>query len=182
MANQRKTYIINPKFQYKFSFIICSLIFIGSLIYPITIYDLFEYIIGLKPSAAMEHETQRNNLIYYLILMQLAFIGLVFIFCLFISHRIAGPIYKLTLYLRDVRESGELLYLKFRDGDNFPELADEINLTMTYLANKTDEEAKTLTDLSHYLENLALVIPEDKKSVLDEAQTKIKKYLSTHEN
>lgn len=182
MANQRKTYIINPKFQYKFSFTICSLIFIGSLIYPITIYDLFEYIISLNPGTATKHAAHRNNLIQYLVIMQMAFIGLVFIFCLFISHKIAGPLYKLTQYLRTVRESGELIHLKFRDGDNFPEVADEVNLTMTYLANKTEEETKTLTELSSYLENLSLVIPEDKKPVLEEAQEKIKEYLATIDN
>ena len=177
MANLRRSYIINPKFQYKFSFIICSLIFIGSLIYPITIYDLFNYIIELNPGVADQTEAHRNNLIQFLVLMQISFMGVVFIFCIFISHKVAGPIYKLSTYLQNLRSTGEVTSLTFRDGDNFPELADEINKTVDFLVSKSEEEIQELKDLSAYLENLSLVIPEDKKPVLLAAQTKIKEFI-----
>lgn len=177
MANHRRSYIINPKFQYKFSFIICSLIFIGSLIYPITIYDLFDYIIQMNPTSATEHASHRNNLIQFLILMQIGFIGIVFVFCLFISHKIAGPLYKLSQHLQSLRETGEIKILKFRTGDNFPEIAEEINDTLEFFTSKTEEEIKTLQELSDFLENIALVIPEDKKPVLTAAQEKIKSYI-----
>lgn len=177
MRNQRKTYIINPKFQYKFSFIICSLIFIGSLIYPITIYDIFEYIIQRFPTDSAEHNANRDSILLYLAIMQLAFTGFVFIFCIFISHKIVGPIYKLKLFLQNIRSTGELEHLKFRDGDHFQDLADEVNATLDYFASKTEEETQTLSELSLYLNNLTLVIPEDKRAVLEEAQKKIKEYL-----
>ena len=176
LANKRKIYVINPKFQYKFCFIISSLVFITSLIYPITINDLFNHFIALNPGEAKQHGELKEQLIFYLALYQGLFIAFVFIFSIFISHKIAGPLYKLTQHLRNIRDTGEISKLTFRDGDNFPEIAEEINKTINFLADKSDEEIQTLTELSQYLDNLALVIPEDKKPVLEAAQHKIKDF------
>ena len=35
---QRKIFLINPKFQIRFSVIMCSIVFLTSLFYPITIF------------------------------------------------------------------------------------------------------------------------------------------------
>ena len=178
MSNQRKSYIINPKFQYKFSFIVCSLVLISTFIYPVTIYELYDLIISLNPTGAAEHENHRSSLIQHLVIMQIPFTGLVFLLCLFLSHKIAGPLYKLTMFLQDIRHTGEIRNLKFRDGDNFIELADEVNKTMDFISSKAEAEVKGLRDLSDYLENLELVIPEDKKPVLSQAREEISKILT----
>lgn len=183
MAHSRRIFVINPKFQYKFCFIICSLVFLGSLVYPLTIYELFEYIFDLagklqssgvvSDGSIDQYRAQRASLTMYLILTQLGFIGLVFIFCIFISHKIAGPMYKLTMFLQNIRNGGEINELFFRETDQFSEIADEINLTLTYLTEKSEDERETIEEIKAYIENISLVVPEDKKPVLEEIQRKL---------
>jgi methyl-accepting chemotaxis protein len=137
------------------------------------IYDLFDYIIKLNPQAAKSFDEQRTSLLVYLTLTQVGFTGLVFIFSIFVSHKIAGPMFKLTNYLQGIRNGEEIGALAFRDGDQFTEIADEINQTIQYLTNKSESESEYLQEISAYIENIALVVPEDKKPVLDEIQRKL---------
>ncbi len=179
--NHRRNFIIDPKFQFKFSFIMCSLVFLGSLIYPFTIYDLFEYMISIDPAAAAQFAEERSDLLVYLGVTQFSFTGLVFIFCIFVSHKIAGPMYKLKMVMRMIRETGEVHILKFRKLDYFQDITDELNQTIDFLANKSEEEYKYLADISTGLDELAQSIPEDKKQVLSEIQTKIKAMQQYHQ-
>jgi len=81
--------------------------------------------------------------------------------------------FKLTNYLQGIRNGEEIGALAFRDGDQFTEIADEINQTIQYLTNKSESESEYLQEISAYIENIALVVPEDKKPVLDEIQRKL---------
>ena len=170
--------IINPKFQLKFSFIICSLVFLGSIIYPLTIYDLIETLINNSPANSEVYENQRFSLLMTLFIIQTGFLGFIFIVCLRVSHKIVGPIYKAKLFLAGLREGEEYYPLKFRTGDQFLELADEINSTIEYLKHRSEEEEQYLSETIAYLENLSLIVPDDKKPVLDEIQNNLKKMIS----
>ena len=174
MANNRRIFIINPRFQYKFSFIICSLVFLASLIYPITIYDLMESMISLNPDNASQYEEHRISLLITLALIQFGLLGFIFVVCIRVSHRIAGPMYKMQLFLENIRQGEEIYPLSFRDGDQFHEVAEDLNDTIEYLTSKSEEEREYLGEVSDYIENIALVVPEDKKPVLEEIQRKIK--------
>ncbi len=78
------------------------------------------------------------------------------------------------MYLENIREGGDLYPLTFREGDQFPEIADDITDTVDYLTTRTEEEIEYLGEVVDYIENIALVVPEDKKPVLAEIQKKIK--------
>lgn len=178
MANNRKIFVINPDFQYKFCLIICSLVFLGSLFYPFTIYDIFERLIQTQATSgnAAELAEQRTNLLILLTVAQTAFLAIIFVLCIFISHKIAGPMYKLKKYLSEVR-TGESNYpLNFRTGDYFSEVAEEVNQTLDFLVDKNEEELEYLNEISVYIENISLVVPEDKKPVIEEIQAKLAKY------
>lgn len=173
MANNRKIFIINPKFQLKLSLLICGLVLLGSVIYPKTIYDLFEKIIALQPELAQRYIESRQSLLNVLFLIEGAFLGLAFLIGIFISHRIAGPMYKMQNYLKNYR-TGEIDYpLNFRDGDNFQEVADELNHTIDHLKNRTEDEIDYLEEVCAYMDNISLVVPQDKKPVLAEIKVKL---------
>lgn len=161
---------------------ICLLVLLGSAIYPKTIYDLFEKIIALQPESALNFAEVRSNLLSTLFLIELAFIGIVFVSCIFMSHKIAGPIYKLRLYLTQVREGGANYPLSFRKGDNFAEVADDVNKTIAYLRDKNEEEIEYLEEVIAYIDNISLVVPQDKKPVLDEICQKLKKITESQPN
>ena len=179
---KRSIFIINPTFQYKFAFVICSLVLLVSIIYPITIYDLYEKVILLQPASESKLEESRTNLLYLLFILEFAFIGIVFVVSIFMSHKIAGPLYKLQNYLRDIREGGDVKTLFFRDGDNFHEIADEVTQTMEFFSNQRENDFAYLDEVSSYIANLALVVPEDKKPVLNEIQSKLSEIQTRFQN
>ncbi len=175
MSNNRKTFIINPKFQLKFAILICILIFVASLIYPLTIYDLMETMKRINPASSESIESQRVSLIFLLLSIQFGIVGVLFVVLIRISHKIAGPIYKACSFLQDIRAGVEYYPLKFRKGDQFTELATEINQTVEYLTERSNEELKYLTEIHSYIENLSISLPADKKPVVNEILVKLKK-------
>jgi sensor histidine kinase YesM len=170
---KRSIFVINPTFQYKFSFMVCSFALLTSIMYPWTIYDIFEKVIMLNPAEAEVLKNNRTTLFILLGAAQFGLLGLIFIVSIFISHKIAGPIYKLQNYLRNIREGGDITHLFFRNGDHFTEVADEVNQVMEYLVQQRQDDFQYLDEVSSYMANLALVIPEDKKPVLNEILSKL---------
>jgi hypothetical protein len=77
------------------------------------------------------------------------------------------------MYLADIRNGADFRQLTFRDKDYFHNVAEEVTDTVEYLTQKSEEEIEYLTEVSAYLENIALVVPEDKKPVLFEIQKKL---------
>lgn len=79
------------------------------------------------------------GLIFTLFLVGNVLLGIIF------SHRVAGPIYAIKRTIRDVR-LGKQVRLKFREGDEFTELADNFNDLVNYLkhdAGKSNRAAGT---------------------------------------
>ena len=179
---KRSIFVINPKFQYYFAFLICSLVFIASLIYPITIYDIYAKVIELQPLQSESLKANREQLLTLLLVVQVAFVGLVFVVCIFISHKIAGPLYKLKSYLSNIRDGKEITPLYFRKGDNFHDVAEEVTLTMEYFNQQRADDFEYIDEVSSYIANLALVVPEDKKPVLNEIQRKLSEIQSRYQN
>lgn len=176
-AYKRKIYLIDPRFQIKFSLSICLILFVSSLIYPLTIYDLMSQFIDFAAKHSNEIAStinqKRQSLVIILILWQLGFTALVFIIGIFFSHKIAGPIYKLKKHLRLIREGKATEDLYFRQGDNFHDLADEINETFNALKEEYRNDFVYLSEVNAYINNLSLVVPDDKKPVLSEIHSKL---------
>lgn len=164
---KRRIYLINPRFQLKFSLYVCLLMFISSLLYPVIIYDMISKYI---PNANQEI---RIALLVVLSLWHIGITSLVFIVSIFFSHKIAGPIYKTRKYLELVRQGGFPGRLFFRKGDYFPELADDFNSTMEAVQDNYKRDFVYISEVNTYLANLSLVIPEDKRSILDEIRKKL---------
>jgi signal transduction histidine kinase len=109
----------------------------------------------------------------WLTLAQLALLGIVFVMSLFMSHKIAGPMYKLKNHITNLRSGRKYDHLFFRKGDNFPEIADEFNQFVDHLKAQHAHDTEYLSEVSSYINNLSLVVPEDKKPVIKEILSKI---------
>lgn len=80
---------------------------------------------------------QTRDMFLYYGLAAVAYFLLVWIYMLVYSHRLTGPVYKLTRHLEKASQSDELpKHIKFRKGDAFHELADSFNKFVTHLENK----------------------------------------------
>ncbi|MCT4642397.1 MAG: hypothetical protein N4A33_08880 [Bacteriovoracaceae bacterium] len=170
---KRRIFIINPKFQLKVSFFICFIVLLATSFYPVTIFDLFEGVSKLVPDKADTLLKSRNDLMIVLILLQTGVLGVVFVTSIFVSHKIAGPMYKLIKSFRQMKDDGELNEVYFRKGDYFQEVVVELNQLIGTIKEQREDDFRYLSEVQTFINNLTFVIPDDKKPVLEEIQAKL---------
>jgi methyl-accepting chemotaxis protein len=135
MAYKRSVLLINKRFQLRFCFYVCSWLFVLSLVYPWIIHTIFsEYIrnLSLDPMGPelTRLQSYRSDMTTLLVLLQLAFLAITFAVSIFVSHRIAGPLYKLRKFMIEASSGNLTQRLRFRQADHFQELADTYNEMM----------------------------------------------------
>src|SRR5690242_13084344 len=103
MAYRRSIFLINRRFQLRFAFYVCSWLVALSFVYPFIIANLFDYFIRymaldpMGPAMSAVLRT-RHDLLSLLVIMQVIFLSLGFLISIFMAHRIAGPLYKLSKF------------------------------------------------------------------------------------
>lgn len=134
-------FIINPKFQWSFigrSLVLASINF--ALIYGAIQVSFWKFKehgakLGLDPESAffilLDQQHQFMNLVF-------AGVGvtcflLIVLGGIVISHRVAGPLYRLRHHMDDVSKGKTYDNVKFRHKDYFPELADSFNAQLTHI-------------------------------------------------
>lgn len=170
---KRTVFLIDSAFQLKFSLIVCSVILISTLIYPVIIVDFFQILSASNPTLAKHVAAAQKDLILYLALIQFIIIFLVFVMFIFFTHKIAGPLYKLKNHLERIREGEPISPLTFRNGDYFHDLAEEVSLFLDTVKTNQEEDFQYVEEVSMYLENLSSIIPDDKKPVLNEISRRL---------
>jgi hypothetical protein len=126
-----------------------------------------------NPEIAAMYEGKRNSLVLFLVLLHMGFTCLTFLSCIFFSHKIAGPLYKLKKHLSEIRAHGTKGPLFFRKGDYFLDLADDVNQTIDQLNETHKNDLIYLGEVNSYINNLTLVVPDDKKIILHEISSKL---------
>jgi len=149
-----------------------------------TIYDIMEkfidYVTVNSPNLTAELVEKKRNLMVILSLWQIGFTGLVFVICIFFSHKIAGPLYKLVQYLRAVKAGSSKGKLTFRKGDYFQELAEEYNTTIETIQENYRNDFNYLKEVNTYISNLSMVVPEDKRPLINEINKKLEEIQSRY--
>ena len=122
----RSIFIIDKVYQMKFSSFVVLMFFIPSLVYPISIYYLYSLLLDKIESVELVNAlmAQEWKLYVILALMHLCLCGIIFIVCIFQSHKVAGPIYKIKTWLTQIKNNEEVGPIYLREGDHFPELVD----------------------------------------------------------
>lgn len=143
-AYRRSVFLINKRFQLRFSFYVCSWLFALSLIYPLIIYNLFDFF--LQSATVDPHGPElakindiRGEMIRMLALLQVLFLSVTFMVSIFVSHRIAGPLYKLQQFFKAATQGDLKSSLSFRKADHFQELALSYNEMMDEVRHKFSE-------------------------------------------
>ena len=157
---KRKRLIINPSFQYRFIgvFIVVSILmsvfivsfswqtytsFLKDLSQKETKMGLYTDLINeyVEPGATVfwvPKETKKQVIIKLFIFT--AFLSLfVLVLAVVLSHRIAGPLYRLNSYLLAIARDEPVPQLKFRNRDEFIMLADSFNKCVNRLKGKYEE-------------------------------------------
>ncbi len=134
---KKRSLLINPKFQWTligYTAMIATLILIT--VYGFISYGFHDFVqIGNQAGLPTDHIyfqfIQMQEVTFNRVILMIALvIGLILLVGgLVISHKIAGPVYRMQKEFNDMRESGssELRPIQFRKGDFFPELAESYN-------------------------------------------------------
>lgn len=151
--------------------------FVSSMIYPLAIYELtssFSAKLALtSPASAQALEEKRNAILFVLTLWQIGFTAVVFIISIFFSHKIAGPLYKIGLFLDLVKEGRGRGILKLRKGDYFHELANEFNQTFESINENYRKDFQYLEEVTIYINSLEETLPEKEKVAIQEINKRL---------
>ena len=139
-AYQRRIILINKPFQIRFAIYVCSWLLVLGLIYPMLlsqIYNAFFRFLAVDPNGPMISTLQesKRSVMYGLISLQVFFVIMTFMLSIFLSHRIAGPLYKLSKSFHEAA-AGKLSRITFRKSDHFKELAADFNLLVDSVADQ----------------------------------------------
>ena len=148
MKNQRKVYLINPNFQLR----VTSYFILLAVINILVCYSCVYYFFDIFQSKGVEIGLPKNHVFFMFIedqMMQMNSVflvmailtGVILLFAgILISHRIAGPMYRLNQDLKSMAESKELRTLKFRKKDFFQEIPESFNLVVDSFNKKEGSE------------------------------------------
>lgn len=170
---KRSVFLVNPGFQLRFSVMVCSLIFLSSLIYPIILIDFFDEMSRTVPTVSENVLQARNELVLYLAIIQVLFILMVFVLFIFMTHKIAGPLYKLKSHLAAIRHGQSIGPLTFRNGDHFHDVAEEVSLFLETISLNQESDFQYVDEVAAYIDNLSTVVPDDKKPILSEISRRL---------
>lgn len=76
-------------------------------------------------------------------------------------------------HLRAIREGLNPGKLFFRKGDYFQNVADDLNETIEVLEDSYKKDLVYLSEVNSYINNLSLVVPDDKRVVLNEISNRL---------
>lgn len=177
---KRSTFLIDPKFQLKFSIVISIMFILGSLIYAFVVYDFISDLGNQYALTKLGVTEAAKSFLIFLIPFQFLLTALVILTSIFLTHKVAGPLYKLKNHLLHIREGDPITPLEFRTGDNFQDVADEVSLFLEWVTANQESDFKYISEVAAYIDNLGMVIPDDKKPVLNEISRRLKEVSSRY--
>jgi len=142
--NRRTTYLINPRFQWRFigfmatvSLLAISLLFVSNLLFFRNM-EQEALSVGLTPDNPyfdfLQEQKSALSTLYF------AISGVVFVVMMGLgilySHRIAGPLHHLDHRMRQIANGEDPSPLTFRRRDQFRELAESFNAMIATLRNR----------------------------------------------
>lgn len=180
---RRRIYLIKTKFQLKYTGLILLFMFVVAWVVGSTVYYTGWLLMGEKlanvyPQGRLVAIMRTIDLT--LILRLLLMTPLVVIFSIFLSHKVAGPLYRIEKFLKGVANGDLSAKLRLRKGDELQDLAEAIN-DMTDDLKYRVKKLKGLTNMAGLeLERLRRILgnelPDIKvvKSEVDELAKSIK--------
>ena len=164
MKNRRKQIVIHPRFQYKLSGLLVAVILLYSVLYGswtvIYINESATYAAKYYRAQNLEARAQlaekdRDLQRAFLILTMTGVVIVSSILGIFLSHRIAGPIYHLCKAMNQVAKGDFSYRIHLRKHDFFAEVADSYNAMRAALNKNFGDRSELLeSDLRNAAESL----------------------------
>jgi len=140
--HRRRTYFIEKEFQIKFIGIIVLFMFIIAGFSAFTTYYCTWMVLGEKlanvyPQGRLVAILRKANFMFLTRVLMVT--PLVIFLAMRLSHRIAGPIYRLKKSLKEVAEGNYGLRIRLRKTDELKDVAEAINKVVELLDKKGKE-------------------------------------------
>ena len=164
MENRRKNYFIKKEFQAKFILKFCALVMLTAVISSVLIYLFLSHsVITVFENSKITIKTSTEFIMPGLMLSSLISVILVslatVIIVLFISHRIAGPLYRLENSLEKMGEGDLSFDVYFRKNDETRALSEAFNKTrqrLNGMISDIKKNSKEGRDVSEKIEKFKL--------------------------
>ncbi|MBU4375943.1 MAG: methyl-accepting chemotaxis protein [Candidatus Omnitrophica bacterium] len=138
----RTRYFLARGFQLRYAGIILLVAFVTAILSGFTVFRTTCDILGEKLSQVYPQGlfTAIFNKVAVALMKNMSVLAvLIFIFAIFISHRIAGPIYRVKSIIRDIGEGKLDKRIHLRKNDELHDLADELNKMQENLKSRLKE-------------------------------------------
>jgi len=158
MAWRRRNYLINREFQFRYIGRMIIGIVVMAMIVSFTVYyttwarimDEFYNVARI----ASRFAPLFNSINQTLLVILLVFLVLVVIFSVFISHRIAGPIYRFEKTLQAIAGGDMTMRVGLRKRDEFKQLADAMNEMVGELRNSLSSNRTLIEEMISIFERI----------------------------
>lgn len=189
--SKRRNYFIDKKFQTRFILKFCFLVAVGGLLTIGIVYLLAmrSTTVSFVNSRAVVRTTADfilplliQTVLIVVVIMSLATI----IVTLFVSHKIAGPLYRFKKVLEALEQGDFSSSFKIRRLDQLQGIADAFNAMITRIRIQLKALKENLQDLKEKLDNISeQEVAEHKRSIFNELKkiseelNKITRYFKT---
>lgn len=161
----RTRYLIQPKFQFAFSGLLVLIAFIAAILVGIVIYQLIyannllfvKYNLHTDPDFLVLLAKERKVIFVAWIGSFLSVALLLFMAGIFLSHKMAGPVYAFSRELKKLQEGNLTAHLELRKRDEFKELKIPFNQWVQGLQKSTEQDIEKISPL---IKNLASLISQ----------------------
>lgn len=175
---KRKNYFIDKRFQAKYMLLIMLLLFIYTFIFITIIFAPYMLTLYFNYPLADKAEAARTILLLHGKVWP-GIIGVILIFgalSIFITHKIAGPLYRVKKSLAEVTQGNLNVVVKLRKFDDLKDLADHVNhlieelrTFVTTLRNDYDLLSDYILELEHKIE-AKMLTEESGREIINKVQ------------
>ncbi len=177
---RRKQYFIKKDYQFTFIMKFCLLVLIGAVLSSGLLFFFSQGTLtsSFEDSRLVIKQTSFAimPMVIYTNLFSLAFITIATIaVVLFISHRIAGPMFRFEKDLKEIGEGNLMKNISLRKKDQFTDMANSFNTMTTGLRDRILEVDGCVVDLMEADSDLSGKSPERRREELERIHVLIHK-------
>jgi methyl-accepting chemotaxis protein len=132
MIKRRSTFVINRRFQLRFAFFVSSWVVALALVFPWILYSFIETFSNMIAKHAdgnvlVSIQNFQSESIFAIAVGMVVFSLVIFLLSLYMSHRVAGPVYRIQSALARWTKGAVEQNIHLRKHDHFLELSDSYN-------------------------------------------------------
>ncbi|MBU1196825.1 MAG: methyl-accepting chemotaxis protein [Proteobacteria bacterium] len=150
--NNRHHYFIKKKFQVDFILKFCLILLLSVLISASLLFVFSQKTLtSTYSSSGLEIQNTGSAILPAIILTSLITLGIVSIFAvvllLFISHKIAGPLFRFEKDVRRIADGDLTVQINLRQKDQLKDLANALNIMVQSFSIKLDAISTSLNEI-----------------------------------